>query len=92
MPKKVTRALVASVLLAATLTAVSPSRAEYYYPWCVQYGGGWEGINATSCGFVSYEQCMATARGTGASCIENPADPRPSPRAMKPRHPQRKSL
>ena len=49
--------------------------AEVYYPWCVTYGGGRDGIGATSCSFVSRQQCMATAMGMGATCSENPASP-----------------
>jgi Protein of unknown function (DUF3551) len=46
------------------------TRAEAQnYPWCAQHmgieGGG------TNCGFVSFEQCMETARGAGAFCVRN---------------------
>ena len=68
-------ALTAGALLILTFTAASPSRAEIMYPWCVQYGGGRNGIGATSCGFDSYAQCMMTASGTNASCVENPGYP-----------------
>jgi hypothetical protein len=37
------------------------------YPWCARYFGR----GGTNCGFVSYEQCMATARGAGAFCDRN---------------------
>jgi len=47
-----------------------PSAAEIYRPWCVQYIGSRSG--STNCGFVSYQQCMATARGAGAYCVQNP--------------------
>jgi predicted exporter len=49
--------------------AVPQSDAATYRPWCAQYYGR---SSATNCGFVSYEQCMATARGAGAYCIQNP--------------------
>lgn len=66
--------LSAVALLAATMvTLPSPARAEIQYPWCVQYGGGRHGIGATSCAFVSFQQCMATASGLGNMCVENPA-------------------
>jgi hypothetical protein len=68
--------LSAVALLAATMVALpSPARAEIQYPWCVQYGGGRNGIGATSCAFVSFAQCMATASGLGNMCVENPAYP-----------------
>ena len=31
------------------------------YPWCAQYSGGNDG--GMNCGFVSFDQCMATVRG-----------------------------
>ena len=52
----------------ATLAVASPARAQNY-PWCAQYGGQMGG--AMNCGFVSFDQCMATARGMGAFCIQN---------------------
>src|SRR5437764_8453177 len=61
-------ALVAVGSLAAI--APCPSHAEVYRPWCAQYYDSNSG--ATNCGFVSYEQCMATARGGGAWCVQNP--------------------
>jgi hypothetical protein len=63
---------VASVLLAscALITIASHSAsAEIYRPWCAQYTsrGG-----STNCGFTSYQQCMATVRGIGGYCVQNP--------------------
>lgn len=63
---------VAIALLAlGSVTAIDlrPSAAEIYRPWCVQYTG--RGA-ATSCAFISFEQCMMTARGAGAYCVQNP--------------------
>jgi len=39
--------------------------------WCAQYAGGGRG-GGTNCGFISYEQCMMTAFGAGAWCVQNP--------------------
>jgi hypothetical protein len=65
----------ASVLLTAiALAAISPSptAAETYRPWCVQYGGS-NGDNGLTCTFTSYEQCMMTGGpGTGGQCVQNP--------------------
>jgi hypothetical protein len=59
--------------LAGLATLASPAGAEVQYPWCIQYGGGRNGIGATSCGFVSQEQCLASRSGLGAMCMPNPA-------------------
>lgn len=61
--------------------------AAQNYPWCAQYGlrGG-----ARNCGFVTYQQCMATVSGIGGYCEPNamyrPPAERPPPR-RKPRRP-----
>ena len=61
------------LLLAAYVTAVAlGTRAEAQnYPWCAIYGDG-AGGGGTNCGFVSFQQCMETARGGGGSCMQNP--------------------
>ena len=59
------------VLAALGSTGASPGAAETYRPWCVQYYGN-SGDSGTTCAFVSYEQCMETARGAGAYCVQNP--------------------
>jgi hypothetical protein len=53
-------------------TAVIPTAAQaaIEYPWCAQYSSG-EDSGGRNCGFVSYEQCMETARGAGAACEVN---------------------
>jgi uncharacterized protein DUF3551 len=40
------------------------------YKWCAQYGGANRG-GARNCGFVSWEQCMATVSGIGGTCEPN---------------------
>ncbi len=60
------------------------TRAEAQnYPWCAEYMG-FEG-GGTNCGFVSFDQCMMTARGAGAFCVRNtqyrPTGPAPHPLA-----------
>ena len=59
-------------ILAATplflLLAVSDASAQNY-PWCANYsmwGGG-----SRNCGFVTYQQCMATVSGVGGFCEQN---------------------
>ncbi len=63
-------ALSSAILLAAMSSFSQPAAAAIEYPWCVQYGGGPNG-GGRNCGFVSYEQCMMTARGAGGSCETN---------------------
>ena len=47
------------------------TRAEAQnYPWCAIYSGG-AVSGGTNCGFISFEQCMATARGLGSFCYRN---------------------
>jgi hypothetical protein len=79
-------ATIATALLAAFCTFVPPAYAATNYPWCIQYGGGRQGIDAVSCGFVSYAQCMETARGMGSMCLENPAYSGPTKHVFNPRH------
>ena len=40
------------------------------YPWCAVYGGADTG-GGTNCGFVTFEQCMATRSGMGGFCERN---------------------
>lgn len=54
----------------AVAAAPNAARAAIEYPWCAQYSGG-EDSGGRNCGFVSYEQCMMTARGAGAACEQN---------------------
>jgi hypothetical protein len=47
------------------------NRAEAQnYPWCAIYSEGGAG-GGTNCGFVTFEQCMETARGLGSNCQPN---------------------
>jgi hypothetical protein len=55
------------LLLAALLVDLRPGAAEIVYPWCARYDS-----STRNCGFVSFNQCLATAQGTGAYCEENP--------------------
>jgi hypothetical protein len=72
---KIFSGMLVATFLAGLAAFTLPARAEIQYPWCIQYAGGQHGIGAVSCGFVSREQCMATARGLGSMCMENPAYP-----------------
>ena len=63
--------LALSTLVTIDLVTIDlrPAGAEIYRPWCVQYSG--RGASR-SCAFISFEQCMLTARGAGGSCVQNP--------------------
>jgi len=50
---------------------IQPAAAEVVYPWCAHYGGRDMG-GAANCGFVTFQQCMATIAGMGGYCAENP--------------------
>jgi hypothetical protein len=55
-------------LAALALVAASgaPAQAQNY-PWCAMFADG-AGAN---CGFSTYQQCMATAQGSGGYCEKN---------------------
>lgn len=59
-------ALLAALSLGAT--GQRPASAEIQRPWCV----GYTATISQSCTFVSFAQCMETARGGGGSCMQNP--------------------
>jgi len=63
-----TRLLSFVVLVAGSFLAAPTAQADPY-KWCAVYGGRDGG--ARNCGFVSFEQCMATVRGMGGFCQEN---------------------
>ena len=72
--KTLTLALSAVIGIAALA-----GRAEAQnYPWCAVYDTG----DATyNCGFVTFEQCLATVRGIGGTCMANTTyNPAVSPR------------
>jgi Protein of unknown function (DUF3551) len=57
------------------------------YPWCAIYSDG-TGDGGTNCGFITFEQCMETARGLGSLCQPNtqyvpPPGPHPPTRAPR---------
>ncbi len=65
-----------AALAAALMADVRPSAARAWYPWCAQYA---DRSGITQCLFSSFEQCLATVRGIGGSCVQNwyppPAEP-----------------
>lgn len=65
------RSVLFALAALAALDLFTPSTGQADpYPWCAQYGGG-RGGGGRNCGFVSFEQCMATVRGIGGFCEQN---------------------
>jgi uncharacterized protein DUF3551 len=65
-------------ILAAVICIGKPAEAQNY-PWCAYYNYGFGG--ARNCGFVTYQQCLATGSGVGGPYASEPAWPsRPSRR------------
>jgi hypothetical protein len=58
--------LTAGVVIVGLLLPSGTAHAREY-PWCARYD--WSTYN---CGFVSFEQCLATVRGIGGFCERNP--------------------
>jgi hypothetical protein len=74
--------LVGAVFLTLAM-GVRPGAAMVIYPWCAQYGGITS--STQNCGFTSFNQCLATARGSGASCVPNAwYSPYPPPPSYRP--------
>ena len=61
--------LIAMGLAVAAIAAGTPAHAQNY-PWCEYISGGMGG-GGRNCGFVSFEQCMASAQGNGGDCRLN---------------------
>lgn len=64
------------------LAGMFPAHSQQHidYPWCTS--GAMQEYGAVNCGFSTFEQCLATARGNGQSCGPNPFY---EPPAAKPR-------
>jgi hypothetical protein len=62
--------LAAGLAIAAMSYFTQPAAAAIEYPWCVSYSD-MDGGGGRNCGFVSYDQCMMTARGAGGMCERN---------------------
>jgi hypothetical protein len=61
------------VVIATTtglLAGGEPGNAEITYPWCAQYGAGFDG-GGRNCGFSTLEQCRAAISGNGGFCEQN---------------------
>jgi hypothetical protein len=72
--------LLAAAVLAAAAFATAPVQAREY-PWCAQYSG--QAGGARNCGFVSFQQCLATVSGIGGFCERNSFYTGPEPRRYR---------
>jgi hypothetical protein len=72
-------AITGAVAGLALMAVASPGQAREY-PWCARYD--WTTRN---CGFVSFQQCLATISGIGGRCEPNPFYKAPPPRKRKAR-------
>jgi len=70
-------AAIAAAMMAPLLAHADP------YKWCAVYGS--RDVQATNCGFVTYQQCLATISGIGGYCTPNQfyTGPQGSKRARK---------
>jgi hypothetical protein len=70
--------------IAAAMVLTSAAHADQYR-WCAIYGG--RDLDATNCGFVTYQQCLATISGIGGYCTPNQfyTGPAAAPRKRKQR-------
>jgi hypothetical protein len=61
------RLVIAGSLLGLLFLLMPGSAEAREYPWCARYD--WTTRN---CGFVSFQQCLATISGIGGRCEPNP--------------------
>ena len=57
-----------ALVIGGSVLGTSVAQADPYR-WCAEYTGGRGG--GTNCGFVTWQQCMATVSGIGGFCREN---------------------
>jgi len=67
-----------SGVFAIVAVLATPAAKAREYPWCARYD--WTTYN---CGFVSFQQCLATISGIGGRCEPNPRYSGPPPRQKK---------
>ena len=80
------RILLLTLGILGSVSAFGGGAQAQNYPWCAEYGGGDLG-GGTNCGFVTFEQCMATLSGMGGFCNRNTQYvPPPGPHANPPYH------
>jgi Protein of unknown function (DUF3551) len=70
------------IAMALATAASAPAQAAPVYPWCTTGAG--HDFGGVNCGFVTFEQCMQTARGNGQHCAPNPNYQAPAQSRPKP--------
>jgi len=61
------RTIVAALLLTVPLTLIQADETQAQnYPWCANGTAG-----SRNCGFISYEQCLASVSGRAGFCERN---------------------
>ena len=86
---------IAWAILAATISAAAPARAQMYdpnYPVCLQVYDDMVHYYI-ECAYTSMAQCQASASGRAAQCVVNPyyVEPQARPgRHKKPTHTQQR--
>jgi len=70
--------LIASALAFAAIVQAGGTAQAREYPWCARYD--W---TTSNCGFISFNQCLATISGVGGRCEPNPRFPYGEPRPKK---------
>jgi hypothetical protein len=76
----------AAFAIAVITLATTCATSAQSYPWCLVSA---RKSGATSCAFVSREQCMMSAGGNAGHCIANPAYASAREPARKPYRPER---
>jgi hypothetical protein len=81
------RTALAATVFAAILNVMSggpvPAQTATIYPWCTS--GASAEFGGRNCGFVTFEQCLVSARGNGQFCDQNPfyVGPKPAPKTER---------
>ena len=76
-------ALVLGCIVLLVGSNIGAAQSAYDYPWCAVYT---KTSGAMSCYYTSFQQCMATMRGIGGTCVRSPydnAEPRGGPRSRR---------
>jgi uncharacterized protein DUF3551 len=64
--------VIAAAAMAANVQAASAQESFFNKRFCTQGGGDRGGSGQPDCGYNTWEQCIASARGLGRYCTENP--------------------
>jgi len=64
------KTILSAIAILAAMSVLSTAVQAQNYPWCAQYSGRALG-GAMNCGFVSFQQCLATVSGIGGFCVRN---------------------